>query len=341
MPEYRKDPVVKRWVIISTERAKRPHDFQVTPEEVKTGFCPFDYGNEHTTPPEILAFRPADTQPNTPGWWVRVVSNKFPAVDPQLPVDRYGHGMYDAMTGFGYHEVIIETPDHTSTFALFDYKQAEEVIWAYVTRFRMIAKDERVKYILIFRNHGKEGGTSLAHPHSQIIATPVVPKTVQEELDGAKDYYSYKERCVFCDMINQERIEGRRIVEENEHFIAFEPYAARFPFETWVLPKRHSHDFGSITEEEVKSFARIMKDVLHRIYIVLNNPPYNFLIHTAPVMDEGKLYYHWHVEIIPRLTRVAGFEWGSGFYINPVPPEDAAKYLVESYQELIEKTKSE
>ncbi|MEJ5257924.1 MAG: galactose-1-phosphate uridylyltransferase [Fervidobacterium sp.] len=337
MPEYRKDPVVKRWVIISTERAKRPHDFQVQPEEVKVAFCPFDYGNEHTTPPEILAFRPADTQPNTPGWWVRVVSNKFPAVDPELPVDRYGHGMYDAMTGFGYHEVIVETPDHESTFALYDYKQAEEVVWAYVTRFRTMAKDERVKYILVFRNHGKEGGASLAHPHSQIIATPVVPKTVQEELDGAKDYYSYKERCVFCDMINQEKIENRRLIEENEHFIAFEPYAARFPFETWVLPKRHSHDFGSITEDEVRSFARIMKDVLHRIYVVLNNPPYNFLIHTAPVFEEGKTYYHWHVEIIPRLTRVAGFEWGSGFYINPVPPEDAARYLTENYQEALEK----
>ncbi len=332
MPEYRKDPVVKRWVIISTERAKRPHDFQVKPEEVVVSFCPFDYGNEHTTPPEILAFRPADTLPNTPGWWVRVVPNKFGAVDPELPVDRYGHGMYDAMTGCGYHEVIIETPDHNSTFALYDYKQAREVVWAYVERYRAIAQDERIKYILIFRNHGKDGGASLAHPHSQLIATPIIPKTVQEELDGAKDYYGYKERCVFCDMINQERLEGRRVIDENEDFIAFEPYASRFPFETWILPKKHKHSFGEITDTEVDSFSKILRDTLNKLHTVLNNPPYNFIIHTAPTDGEGKNYYHWHVEIIPRLTRIAGFESGSGFYINPMLPEDAKKYLVEGIE---------
>ncbi|QTA37870.1 galactose-1-phosphate uridylyltransferase [Thermosipho ferrireducens] len=329
MPEYRKDPVVKRWVIIATERAKRPHDFSVPSEEKQGGFCPFDYGNEHTTPPEILAFRPADTEPNTPGWWVRVVPNKFPAVNPELKIQKYGHGMYDAMTGFGYHEVIIETPDHSSTFALLDPEQAKEVVWAYVKRYNAIAEDERIKYVLIFRNHGILGGASLVHPHSQIIAVPSVPKRVQEELNGAKDYYDYKERCVFCDMISQEKIENKRIIEENEHFIAFAPYASRFPFEVWILPKRHNHNFGTITEPEIEKFAIILKNTLYRIYSVLDNPPYNFVIHTSPTYEEGKIYYHWHVEIMPRLTRVAGFEWGSGFYINPVPPEDAAIYLRE------------
>ncbi|SHH33240.1 galactose-1-phosphate uridylyltransferase [Thermosipho atlanticus] len=329
MPEYRKDPVVKRWVIIATERAKRPHDFTVPKDKNKSGFCPFDYGNEHTTPPEVLAFRPEDTEPNTPGWWVRVVPNKFPAVDPELEIQKYGHGMYDAMTGFGYHEVIIETPDHNSTFALLDDKQATEVVWAYVKRFNAIAKDQRIKYILIFRNHGIMGGASLSHPHSQIIAIPSVPKRVLEELNGAKDYFDYKERCVFCDMISQETIENKRIVEENEAFIAFAPYASRFPFEVWIVPKVHSHNFGSIDENEISEFAKILRNILYRIYKVLDNPPYNFVIHTSPTYEEGKIYYHWHVEIMPRLTRVAGFEWGSGFYINPVPPEDAAKYLKE------------
>ncbi|MDK2886240.1 MAG: UDPglucose--hexose-phosphate uridylyltransferase [Thermosipho sp. (in: thermotogales)] len=329
MPEYRKDPVVKRWVIIATERAKRPHDFTVPKDENKSGFCPFDYGNEHTTPPEILAFRPEDTEPNSPGWWVRVVPNKFPAVSPELEIRKYGHGMYDAMTGFGYHEVIIETPDHNSTFALFDDRQAEEVVWAYVKRFNEISKDERIKYVLIFRNHGILGGASLSHPHSQIIAIPSVPKRVLEELNGSKDYYDYKERCVFCDMISQEKIENKRVVEENDNFIAFAPYASRFPFEVWIAPKRHSHNFGSITEVEVKEFSKILRNTLYRIYKVLDNPPYNFVIHTSPTYEEGKVYYHWHVEIMPRLTRVAGFEWGSGFYINPVPPEDAATYLKE------------
>ncbi|ABR29953.1 galactose-1-phosphate uridylyltransferase [Thermosipho melanesiensis] len=327
MPEYRKDPVVRRWVIIATERAKRPHDFSVPKEEKQGGFCPFDYGNEHTTPPEVLAFRPEDTEPNSPGWWVRVVPNKFPAVDPNIEIQKYGHGMYDAMAGFGYHEVIVETPDHNSTFALYDDKQAKEVVWAYVKRYKEIEKDERIKYVLIFRNHGALGGASLPHPHSQIIAIPSIPKRVLEEMNGAKDYYDYKERCVFCDMISQEKIENRRIIEENEHFIAFAPYASRFQFETWIIPKEHSHNFGLISEEQVETFAKILRNSLYRIYKVLDNPPYNFVIHTSPTYEEGKIYYHWHVEIMPRLTRVAGFEWGSGFYINPVPPEDAAKYL--------------
>ncbi|MDK2899830.1 MAG: UDPglucose--hexose-phosphate uridylyltransferase [Thermosipho sp. (in: thermotogales)] len=327
MPEYRKDPVVRRWVIIATERAKRPHDFTVPKEEAKGGFCPFDYGNEHTTPPEIFAFRPENTEPNSPGWWVRVVPNKFPAVNPDIEIEKYGHGMYDAMAGFGYHEVVVETPEHSSTFALYDDKQAEEVVWAYVKRFRQLRDDKRLKYILIFKNHGALGGASLPHPHSQIIAIPSVPKRVLEELNGAKDYYDYKERCVFCDMISQEKIENRRIVEENEDFIAFAPYASRFPFEVWIAPKVHSHDFGKIEDSQVKTFAIILRNTLKRIYKVLDNPPYNFVIHTSPTYEEGKIYYHWHVEIMPRLTRVAGFEWGSGFYINPVPPEDASKYL--------------
>ncbi|EKF48750.1 galactose-1-phosphate uridylyltransferase [Thermosipho africanus H17ap60334] len=327
MPEYRKDPVVRRWVIIATERAKRPHDFTVPKEEAKGGFCPFDYGNEHTTPPEIFAFRPENTEPNSPGWWVRVVPNKFPAVNPDIEIEKYGHGMYDAMAGFGYHEVVVETPEHSSTFALYDDKQAEEVVWAYVKRFRQLREDKRLKYILIFKNHGALGGASLPHPHSQIIAIPSVPKRVLEELNGAKDYYDYKERCVFCDMISQEKIENRRIVEENEDFIAFAPYASRFPFEVWIAPKVHSHDFGKIEDSQVKTFAIILRNTLKRIYKVLDNPPYNFVIHTSPTYEEGKIYYHWHVEIMPRLTRVAGFEWGSGFYINPVPPEDASKYL--------------
>ena len=329
MPELRKDPVIKRWVIIATERAKRPHDFARQKEEVKSGFCPFDYGNEHVTPPEIFAFRPPDTEPNTPGWWVRVVPNKFPALDPNLEPERYGVGMFDAMRGFGYHEVIVETPDHFATLATMDYKQVEEVIWAYKLRFNQLMKDERIRYVLIFKNHGKDAGASLQHPHSQLIALPIIPKRVEEELQGAKEYFEYKERCVFCDIIREEQRDRERIVEENEHFISIEPFASRFPFETWILPKRHCSNFGNITEEEVKSFARILKNVLYRIYVALDNPPYNFMLHTAPTTGEGKAHYHWHLEIVPRLTRVAGFEWGSGFYINPTPPENAAKFLRE------------
>ncbi|HPE68255.1 MAG TPA: galactose-1-phosphate uridylyltransferase [Thermotogota bacterium] len=327
MPELRKDPITNRWVIIATERAKRPMDFAKSGEEMKSAFCPFDYGNEYTTPPEIMAFRPPDTEPNSPGWWIRVVPNKFPALDPSSRIERYGHGMYDAMMGFGYHEIVIETPDHNATIATMEDRQVEEVVWAYKARYNALAKIPDLKYILIFKNHKRDAGASLAHAHSQIIATPIIPKRVQEEMSGAQMYFQYKERCVFCDIIYQERMESTRIVEESDRFIAINPYASRFPFETWVLPKNHSHDFGKINEKEVQEFSQLMRRSLLRIHKALENPPYNFMLHTSPTTGEGNRFYHWHLEIVPRLTKVAGFEWGSGFYINPTPPEDAAKFL--------------
>ena len=327
MPELRKDPVTNRWVIIATERSKRPMDFARDNDEMKSAFCPFDYGNEYTTPPEVLAFRPPETAPNTPKWWIRVVPNKFPALDPELKLERYGHGMYDAMMGFGYHEIVIETPDHNAHFATLEDSQVEEIIWAYKARYNVISKNPSVKYILIFKNHKRDAGASLAHAHSQIIATPILPKRVVEELQGSQMYFEYKERCVYCDIIYQERMESVRVVEENDQFIAINPYASRFPFETWVLPKEHAFDFGVIHETQVQGFAQILRNSLLRIYKALDNPPYNFMLHTGPANGDGRHSYHWHMEIVPRLTKVAGFEWGSGFYINPTPPEDAAKYL--------------
>ncbi|HAA85483.1 MAG TPA: galactose-1-phosphate uridylyltransferase [Kosmotogaceae bacterium] len=329
MPELRKDPIMKRWVIIATERAKRPHDFVGTKEEASSSFCPFDYGNEHTTPPEILAFRPADTEKDSPGWWVRIVANKFPALDPEAEPDKFGHGMYDVIKGFGTHEVIVETPDHKANLATLPYKQVKEVIWAYRERYKALEKDPRVRYVLIFKNHGKDAGASLEHSHSQLIATPIVPKRVMEEIEGSREYFAFRDRCIFCDMANQERLEGTRIVEENDDFVAFAPFASRFPFETWILPRVHQYNFGSIEADQIDRFAAILKSVLLRIYTALDNPPYNFMLHTGISGEEGNQYYHWHLEIVPRLTRVAGFEWGSGFYINPVPPEDVGRYLRE------------
>ncbi|MDD2334213.1 MAG: galactose-1-phosphate uridylyltransferase [Mesotoga sp.] len=329
MPELRKDPIIKRWVIIATERARRPHDFINAKEKVESAFCPFDYGNEHTTPPEVMAFRPADTTKDSPGWWVRVVQNKFPALDSSVEPERFGHGMYDVIKGFGTHEVIIETPDHNASMATLSYEQIKEVIWAYKERHQVLEKDTRIKYILIFKNHGREAGASLVHSHSQLIATPIVPKRVAEEIAGSADYYRFRERCVYCDMVNQEGLEGTRVVEENSDFVAFEPFAARFPFETWILPKVHSCNFGEISASQIDSFSVILKNTLLRIHKALDNPPYNFMLHTGIKGIEQSDHYHWHLEIVPRLTRVAGFEWGSGFYINPMPPEHAAMYLRE------------
>ncbi len=331
MPELRKDPVTGRWVIIATDRAKRPSDFVRDKVEIRgTGFCPFCYNNESKTPPEIMAYRANGSAPNTPGWWLRVVANKFPALRIESSLNRQGEGLYDKMEGFGAHEVIIETPDHSKTLAQLSPRQVEDVLWAFHDRIVDLKRDRRFRYVLIFKNHGEAAGASLEHTHSQLIALPVVPKRVAEELAGAGEYFRYKERCVFCDIIHQETEKGNRIVAENEGFLAVAPFAPRFPFELWILPKTHQSAYEHSLEHEYAQFAAIFKDMLLRLDHVLENPAYNFVIHTSPLPDSSNEYYHWHVEIMPKLTKVAGFEWGTGFYINPTPPEEAAKFLREA-----------
>jgi UDPglucose--hexose-1-phosphate uridylyltransferase len=329
MPELRKDPIIGRWVIISTERGKRPTDFSSVPKRRDNKLCPFCPGNESATPPEILAFRPDSSEPNKPGWTLRVISNKFPALRIEGDLNREGKGIFDKMNGVGAHEVIIETPDHSKDLIDLDKKQVEDIIWAYRERSIDLKNDPRFRYILIFKNQGEAAGASLEHSHSQLIATPIVPKRVTEELEGAGEYYEYKERCIFCDIIKQEISENERVVLQNDSFISIEPFAPRFPFETWILPKKHAPAFEEIKKEEVPALATILKETLQRLAKALNNPPYNYILHTSPVDHEYSEEYHWHIEIMPKLTRVAGFEWGTGFYINPTAPEDAASYLKE------------
>jgi UDPglucose--hexose-1-phosphate uridylyltransferase len=328
VPELRKDPVTGRWVIIATERAKRPNQYLKIEEERKGGFCPFCPGNESHTPPEVLSYRPRETAPNTEGWWVRVVPNKFPALQPDGELKRSGEGIYDRMTGIGQHEVLIESPSHENTYADFDERQIEEILWAFRDRFVELRKDRRMRYIMIFKNWGREAGASIEHPHSQIIALPVVPKRVIEELQGASRYYDFHDRCVFCDIISQELRDNRRTIVSNDTFVSFIPFAPRFPFETWILPKEHTPFFSDIQKNEVVDLARIMKQTFSLLKKALNDPPYNFVIHTTPFESTGDIHsYHWHIEIMPKLTKVAGFEWGTGFYINPTPPEEAAEFL--------------
>lgn len=330
MPELRRDPVIGRWVIISTDRGKRPSDFG---KEVETGvgkFCPFCPGNEDKTPPELLAYHEPGREKNAPGWWVRVVANKFPALQIEGSLNRQGEGMYDKMNGVGAHEVIIESPDHTVDFSDLPSNRAQDVIWAFRDRIMDLKKDARFEYILAFKNKGAAAGASLSHPHSQLIATPVVPKQVRELVNGAKNYFEYKERCVFCDMIKQECSTSTRIVAENDDFVAFVPFAARFPFETWILPKVHDSDFEDSQKHEVVNLSQMLQLVLRRLKNVLDNPPYNFILVNSPLRESKLPHFHWHLEIIPKLTKVAGFEWGSGFYINPTPPEEAAKFLREA-----------
>lgn len=330
MPELRKDPIIDRWVIISTDRGRRPQDYPPLPPKQNQKDCPFCPGHEDKTPPEIFAFRPTNTPRNTPGWTLRVVPNKYPALMIEGDLDREGQGMFDKMNGVGAHEVIIEHVDHTKELADLSFREVEDVIWAFLGRSIDLKQDPRFRYILIFKNQGEAAGASLEHTHSQLIATPIIPMQVQNEIRGSRDYFAHKERCIFCDAIHQNIKENVRVVMQNERFITFEPYAPCFPFETWILPKFHASAFDSLKKQDVVSLAQILKDTLMCLHFALNIPPYNFIIHTAPLHDNCEEYYHWHFEIVPRLTRVAGFEWGSGFFINPVSPEEAAQILTET-----------
>jgi UDPglucose--hexose-1-phosphate uridylyltransferase len=329
MPELRKDPIIRRWVVIAKERAKRPSDFKQKAAPPDDAFCPFCEGNEDKTPPEILAYRKAGTEPNKPGWWVRVIPNKFPALDSEGDIRKSGVGMYDLMNGIGVHEVFVETPRHMRSSSGLEVKEQKEVIWAYRDRLLNLKKDKRFVYGLIFKNVGREAGASLTHTHSQLIATPFVPIRISEEIRGSADYYSYRGRCIFCDMIREELGFKERIVAETDEFVAFGPWAARFPFETWIVPKQHLSHFENSPKQVVEDFALILKTVITKLEIALEDAPYNYLIHSAPFDRDFLGEYHWHLELIPRLTKVAGFEWGSGCYINPVSPEDASAYLRE------------
>jgi UDPglucose--hexose-1-phosphate uridylyltransferase len=329
MPELRKDPVVGRWVIISTERGRRPSDFvieSVRPLGANCVFCP---GNESRTPHEILAGRPPDSAADGPGWSFRVVPNKFPALRIEGELEPAGEGLYDRMNGVGAHEVVIETPDHAATLATLPVDVVADVLLAYRDRVVDLKKDPRFEYILVFKNHGAAAGASLEHPHSQLIATPIIPIMVLEELKGAAAYYAMKERCVWCDIVRQERRSRRRVITEAHGFMAVAPFAPRFPFEAWVLPTTHRSAFEETSMDALRGLAEVLGDVLRRIDRVLHHPPFNFMLHTAPLREGPLDDFHWHLEIIPKLTNVAGYEWGSGFFINPVPPEDAAAALRE------------
>ena len=330
MPELRKDPIMGRWVIIATERSRRPSDFphgKIARNSAQCAFCP---GSENLTPPEVLAYREGSSLPNTPGWRVRVVPNKFPALRIEGPMGRRGEGLYDLMNGIGAHEVIIETKVHDCGLADLQAADIETVLWAYRDRMLDLSKDERFRYVLIFKNHGAEAGASLEHPHSQLIALPIVPLSVQLEMAGARDFYAHKERCIFCDIVDHEREHKRRLIYENEGFLVTSPFAARFPFETWVLPKNHGSHFEHAVSQEYRSLAQALKATLTALKEAIDDPPYNYIIHSAPLREAESKHYHWHLEITPALTRVAGFEVGTGFYINPMPPEDAARILTEA-----------
>jgi UDPglucose--hexose-1-phosphate uridylyltransferase len=328
MPELRKDPITGSWVIIAVERSKRPSAYIIPEETKKEGLCPFCPGYEDQTPPEVFAIREPGTLPGQPGWQVRVVPNKFAALVREGEPYLITNHLHETRNGVGAHEVIIEDPQHIISLPQQKENQIELIFKAWRERFRELAKDEHLAYTQIFKNHGQIAGASLEHPHSQLIATPVVPKTIQEELQGANQYFQRNGECIYCTLIDKEKTINKRVVASSTEFVAFCPYASRFPFETWILPLHHQHSFGEITDHQIADLSFVIKDVIARIFNVLDNPPFNMVLHTSPYRyQKGITNYHWHLELFPRLTIVAGFEWGTGYFINPTAPEIATEFL--------------
>ena len=328
MHEIRKDPVVNRWVIFADGRGLRPSDWSGDPpQQAERPLCPFCPGHETHTPPELLAFRDASSTPNGPGWSLRVVPNKFPALRVEGALESGRDGNYERLSGVGAHEVIIESPEHDAELSELEAPQIARVLSAFRDRMLDLEGDLRLRYVLVFKNQGVRAGATLTHGHSQLIATPIVPPVVQAELDASLERFTNSGRCVFCELLEQELRDRRRIICEREGFVSLAPYASRFPFEAWVLPRRHAASFAEIEPADLPALAAILKETLGRIRRALNRPHYNFAIHTAPCRERPLDHYHWHIEITPKRTPAAGFEWGSGFHINSVSPEEAAEYL--------------
>ena len=339
MSELRKDPIVNRWVIIAAERGRRPSDFKAEAETPKSEGCPFCEGNEAKTPAEIFALRDPGP-PNSPGWRVRVVPNKFPALAIEGELVRSGIGRLDHMTGIGAHEVIIESPRHSDDLPTMTAGQVVDVLCTYAQRTCDLRRDERVRHMMVFRNYQAQAGASLSHPHSQLIALPFIPQLVKEKLASAREHYLRKERCIFCDLLEQELASPERVIYRNDHFVVLSPFAARFPFSVEIYPLEHCHDFVMMDSTKQYALADVLQYILQQYKTTLPDPAYNMTLQTSPSTSPrpgrpdywGTIAYdyHWHLELFPRLTKMAGFEWGTGCYINPVSPEAAAEYLREN-----------
>ncbi len=345
MPELRRDPIVGYWTIISAERGWRPMDTQ--PIKITTEReCPFCEGKENLTPEEVYAVRPSGPA-NSAGWKVRAIRSLQPMLSTGSEKGHsHAEGIYDMRDGAGRHEIIVETPCHGHDLDNFSLQHIEDVLRTYAARISELEKDPQLEYALLFKNHGLISGAAtdvIRHSRSQLVGLPIIPKRTKEELRMTKDYYERRERCIFCDILKQETASKTRIVTENESFFAYCPYASRSPFETWILPKNHSADFAHLTGSDFSALASTLKECLLRLRNLLDDPPYNLVLHTAPFRNKNKAAYwktieqdyHWYFQIMPRLTTNAGFEWGTGIHINPTPPEEAAQLLRESSNEEI------
>lgn len=327
MPELRQNIATKEWVIIATERAKRPEEF------VQTGAmrcedrpawepgCPFCPENEE--PPEMEVMRIPQSGP----WQLRIVKNKYPALEEVGPPARRFDGVHRSMNGVGYHEIVIETRHHNTCPALQTEDEIIQTMQAFQMRYWEISKDRRIALVVCFKNHGRRAGTSLVHPHSQIIGLPMVPYMVRSRMEEARRYFDDTGECVLCRMWKDERSHEARLIAKSRYFVAFIPYAAFSPFHTWVVPRRHTPSFSDATTNEIVDLGLIMHTILGQLYYGLNDPDYNYVIRSEPIKECGTEFWHWYVTIIPRVTRSAGFEMGSGMFINTALPEESAAFL--------------
>lgn len=335
MSQMRKDVFTGRWVIVADANGVRPADLQFKKFTRGTGFCPFCEHNESSTPGEIFAIRTPASPANGPGWSVRVVPNLQPRLGIEGELGRRGEGFHDLMNGIGAHEIIVETPRHDQSLHELSVEEISNVIKAYAARIADLGGDKRMRCVLVFKNHGEGAGAhTISHSISQLMALPVTPRALKAKLVEAREYYRMKERCLYCDVLQQELKERRRLIAENEDFAAWAPFASRFPFEMNVLPKSHSSAFSRITPLQRDNLARILREVLQKLDHKLGSPSYNLALHDRPFLRPKEGYwttieddFHWHVEILPQIFRITGFEWASGFFYNPVPPEIAARCL--------------
>lgn len=333
MSIIRQDPTTKEWVIVAAERMRRPHEYneharpRSQPDE--SGSCPFCPGHEASTPEEVFRI-PASGGTD---WAVRVTGNKFPALGDGGGLERREAGpLFREMDGVGAHEVIIETPAHDRTLHMMTDHEVADILTTYQARYRSLRDDARIKYIIIFKNYGETAGTSLVHPHSQLVATPVPPMLLRRKYNVAITHYDDTGRCLYCDVAEEERRAKSRIVLETDLFLVFHPFASRVPFETWITPKRHQASFGQVSVEDLAALAPVLRNTLRALHGRLGDPDFNYIIHSAPIEDENKDYYLWHIQILPRLNTIAGFELGSGIYITTMLPEESAASIREFEQ---------
>ena len=332
-PEFRRDPLHNTWVVFAPKRQRRPQDFGPAVMQA-VRIDPFTSGNERMTPFEVFAIREENTRPNEAGWRVRVVPNRYPAMEIEGPLVGSPVGPYDHLSGIGAHEVVIETPESDRALEELPVPLIAEVLVAWRERINDLDRDLRFQHIYIFKNVGPAAGASMAHAHSQIVALPIIPPLVEGKLVRAREHFERTQRSVFSDILHTEREDGSRLVAENDSFVLFCPYASRFPFELAIFPKRHHPDYASCAAPELADLAEVLKFALQRLSDVLQTPAYNLQLHTAPLRRRSterfastRDDYCWHVEITPRFTSLAGFEVGLGSYINTVFPEEAARYL--------------